>query len=43
MMYARNVLVKLILLPVALVFFIPAYIGFAFHPEFRRFTYKLER
>ena len=43
MMYVRNVFVKLIMLPVALVFFIPAYIAFAFHPEFNKFKFKLER
>ena len=43
MIYLRKVLFKIVLFPIALVFFIPAYIGFVFHPEMRRFTYKLER
>lgn len=42
MKYLGNVIVKILLLPVALLFFVPAYLAFIFHPDFRKFNYKMD-
>lgn len=43
MMYVRGVLIKLAMLPLAILFFVPAYLAYVFDPEYKRFLYKLEK
>ena len=43
MIYLRNVAIKLLMLPLAVLFFIPAYLAFVFDDEYKRFHYKLEK
>lgn len=42
MTYVRNVLIKIAMLPLALLFFVPAYLAFILHPDFKKFHYKMD-
>ena len=43
MKYLISVLSKIVLLPFALIMFIPAYMLFIIDPSYKKFTFKMER